>query len=160
MFSIPRMTALPFAAMLMLLSLSASADAKTACRHGARDCRVAHRPAPRRDWYLHRPSTPRERAQTRRLNEEAHSYNAMPAPIFMDRDHQDGERGYRQLLREYHAAQQRYERDMRWYSMVTDPRRPAPDWRPMSAPPRPPQPPAGMEQRDERYGYGRGAAGY
>jgi len=105
--------AIVIALMTGVFVFAAPADARNDCRHKARDCRTVHHSAHQRDWYLHRPSTPRERAETRALNHQALAAVITPAPYYRgDRDAMQ----YEQELREYRAAQQRYERDMRRYS--------------------------------------------
>ena len=99
----------------MLAIFSVPADAKSACRHNARDChaahhRAAHRAERSRDWYLHRPSTPRERAETRALN---HSELAAVIAPGGDDDYRRSQVQYQRQLNEYRAAQQRYEQEMR-----------------------------------------------
>jgi hypothetical protein len=98
---------------------AAPADAHNDCRHTARDCRTLHHAVrhgeQERDWYLHRPSTPRERAETRALNHQelaAVIASAPTAPHRGDRSRMQ----YQRELREYRAAQMRYEHDMRLYA--------------------------------------------
>jgi hypothetical protein len=106
---------------------AAPADARNECRRNARDCRPVHQrmhhtvhhtehhAMARRDWYLHRPSTPRERAQTRALNHQELAVVTTPAfraPYRGD----PGQMQYQRELREYRGAQMRYERDMRLYN--------------------------------------------
>jgi hypothetical protein len=98
---------------------AAPADAKIDCRHHARDCHVVHHSlhvthhaVRERDWYLHRPSTPRERAQTRALNHQ--ELAAVTAPVAPMAPAYGG-RNYERELREYRQAQRRYEYDMRRY---------------------------------------------
>lgn len=96
------------------LIFAAPADARNDCRHKAHDCRPLHQTAHhmrQRDWSLHRPSTPRERAETRALNHQELASVTMP-PQRGDRSQMQ----YQRELREYRAAQQRYERDMRIYT--------------------------------------------
>ncbi len=99
----------------MLAIFSVPADAKSACRHNARDChaahhRAAHRAERSRDWYLHRPSTPRERAETRALN---HSELAAVIAPGGDGDYRSSQMQYQRQLNAYRAAQARYEHDMK-----------------------------------------------
>ena len=68
------------------------------------------------DWYLHRPSTPEERAETADLNRQAQTFSlpAYPAPMMDEADIR--EQGYQQALREYRAARERYDWQMREYT--------------------------------------------
>lgn len=102
----------------MLAIFSVPADAKSACRHNARDChaahhRAAHRAERSRDWYLHRPSTPRERAETRALN---HCELAAVIAPGGDDDYRRSQMQYQRQLNAYRAAQARYEHDMNLYA--------------------------------------------
>jgi hypothetical protein len=107
------------ALMTGVFVFAAPADARNDCRHNARDCRTLHHTAHpsmrQRDRYLHRPSTPRERAETRALNHRELAAVIAPAPMASRRDDR-GAMQYQRELREYRAAQQRYERDMRRYA--------------------------------------------
>ncbi len=146
MFSVPRIaTVMALAAGLFVFA--APANAKNDCRHDAQGCRTVHRTARQRDWYLHRPSTPRERAETRALNHEELAATVTPeqfaaihgnyAAIHGDyaASHGDfhAQLQYQQELREYRAAQQRYERDMRLYAAGPRDRRLSRDGRDYSA---------------------------
>jgi hypothetical protein len=115
-FSVQRIAA-AIALMAGLFFLT-PAEAKTACRHDARDCRAMHHTAMHHmgrhsDWYLHRPSTPRERAETRALNHQELAATIMPAPV---RGYDSSQSPYQRDLRAYRQAQQRYEMDMRRYA--------------------------------------------
>jgi hypothetical protein len=67
------------------------------------------------DWYLHKPSTRQERAETAELNREslASSQPAYPAPV---NELAIREQGYELALREYRAARRRYDRQTREYA--------------------------------------------
>jgi hypothetical protein len=109
-FSVQRIAA-AIALMAGLFFLT-PAEAKTACRHDARDCRAMHHTVRQRDWYLHRPSTPRERAETRALNHEELAAT-IATPV---RGYDNSQSPYQRDLRAYRRAQQRYEMDMRRYT--------------------------------------------
>ena len=121
------------AALFTVLSLSAPALAGSACRPDE-DCWRGDRPARYDDdWYLHRPSSPAERAETDRLNRdyryvsEEEDIGPPPAPPreFYDRGVYDRESAdyrnararydsemvhYRQALADYDAKRADYER--------------------------------------------------
>jgi hypothetical protein len=99
-------------------------------------CRKSRRIARDRfdDWYLHRPSTPEERAETSDLNRqylESHNAIAGPAPAY---SHDEAQ--YQRDLRQYWAARQAHDRQMREYfdSFQPPPAGPEPyprdGWRP------------------------------
>ena len=72
--------------------------------------------AARRDRGLHRPSTPRERAETRALNQNALAQAATPAPQQSAPRADRSQTQYQRELQAYRAAQRRYEQDMRAYN--------------------------------------------
>jgi hypothetical protein len=107
----------------------------------------------RRDWYLHRPSTPEEQAETRQLNHDALAQSTTPAEHFAgggNRDYRRGQMQYQRELQEYRAAQQRYEEDMRRYQAGPGPQGGGTlrGRREMFAMPRPPHRPMTAEELD------------
>jgi len=83
------------------------------------NCGTAYRTALASDWNLHRPSTPKERAETSRLNREyleaarmaARSATAPAAP-------DAAQLAYQQQLKNYRALTDSYERRMRDYNRL------------------------------------------
>jgi len=81
------------------------------------NCGTAYRT--RRDWLLHRPSTPNERAETGRLNREfldasraaARASAPPPAP-------DSAQLAYQQQMRNYRALTESYERRMHDYNQL------------------------------------------
>ena len=80
------------------------------------NCGTAYRSALARDWNLHRPSTPKERAETSRLNREYLEASRMAARVSARPPAPDAAQlAYQQQMKNYRALTDSYERRMRDY---------------------------------------------
>ena len=83
------------------------------------DCGTAYRTALARDWNLHRPSTPKERAETSRLNREYLEASRMAARVSALPPAPDAAQlAYQQQMKNYRALTDSYERRMRDYNRL------------------------------------------
>lgn len=81
------------------------------------NCGTAYRTS--RDWQLHRPSTPKERAETGRLNREYLEASRMAARAGASPPAPDpAQLAYQQQMKNYRALTDSYERRMRDYNRL------------------------------------------
>ena len=92
-----------------------------------RSQKMARKPQYRsNDWYLHRPSTPEERAETMELNRESlalSEHQNREAAVRPTYNFQYTQEQYRLDLRNYRAALDAYDRQMRTFSRSLNPPR-------------------------------------
>jgi len=91
----------------------------TAHRTVDRDCNCGTTYRTSREWNLHRPSTPRERAETGRLNREFLEASRAAARASAPPPGPDpAQLAYQQQMKNYRALTESYERRMRDYNQL------------------------------------------